>query len=243
MKQALSRRIGPFTVGVWLLIVAAGLALGLIARRFMDGLDSPADGDLEAGPIERSVVWASDAFATQGAIVPMNGGTAYGGSAGSGDLTNDQWARDAIRHLVNHGVDPVLADKAIRKYVQGDELTAEEAQIVGRAITEVGVPPRSLPAMKVAAQPATVPPAPSPTAPDRQWSAKELAWFDQLEADFNWLEAYDRGQVKGDPARVFQRLYGMGIRSNTPRLSTANKHRFRAWMRANRKPDADGKVP
>lgn len=37
LRETLARKIGPFTVGVWLIIVVAGVGIGLLVRRGFGG--------------------------------------------------------------------------------------------------------------------------------------------------------------------------------------------------------------
>lgn len=57
LKATLSRRIGPFTVGVWLIVVVVGVGVGLLVRRRLgtstadvSGSAEPLDGPVEGGP-------------------------------------------------------------------------------------------------------------------------------------------------------------------------------------------------
>ncbi|HET7639959.1 MAG TPA: hypothetical protein VFK47_14620, partial [Ktedonobacteraceae bacterium] len=62
--------------------------------------------------------------------------------------TNDEWANKAITWLIAQGIEPTLADAAIRHYINGQDFPAgSKAQyqsIVDMALKHFGAPPQTL---------------------------------------------------------------------------------------------------
>jgi hypothetical protein len=222
MSELLNRRIGPFTLGVWAIIVAAGLALGLAARRLQGGLSGnlpPIDAETTETPAQAPV------FATQGAATfyPMNGGGGYGGEAETPE-DNNAWVKYATRILVARGLfDAGALDTALRKYVQGEVLTVAEAAIVSTVIREIGPAPEPVPPMRTEASPTTPVPSAAPRFDTRQTAY--LATLAQVFATIKNREA--QGQNYADQ---FPRLQYLGARSSSPELSPSAQGWYRTYL-------------
>lgn len=61
-----------------------------------------------------------------------------------GPITNEQWARMASDYLLGKGNDPILVQNALRKYLDGQPLTAAEQAIISLALQQVGSPPEGI---------------------------------------------------------------------------------------------------
>lgn len=98
------------------------------------------------------------ALANQGGLYPQYPGPAYGGIGGpippsqggggiagqgpGGFTSNANWAQYAEEYLSNTvGADPIVVGNALGKYITGQAVTPEQAQVVDQAIAFAGYPP------------------------------------------------------------------------------------------------------
>lgn len=142
MKNQLTKMVGPFPIGVWLLIVVGGLGVAYVLQRGTksSGGDS-ADGE-DAGPVTAGVP-----FLPYGATVL--------GIDNSRDEeqqadTNARWVDRMIVLLGAAGYDRLAVQSALLRYVQGAPLSAAECAIVQVALV-YGLPPEPVPAADCAA--------------------------------------------------------------------------------------------
>lgn len=61
-----------------------------------------------------------------------------------GPVTNTQWSRLAFDWLVGQGMDPTLVERAIQKYIMGQDLTGAETSVKNIALQVFGAPPEGL---------------------------------------------------------------------------------------------------
>lgn len=159
MPDFLTRKLGPFPVGIWLVILAGGLGIGLYSRR----TTFTARGTNTAEDISTTTA----------------GGTMQGGNAGAPSSqpaaggvnglglpilgTNEEWYVWAYSQLVARGFSAGGAADALTMYLQGQALTEQQQRIVDSALQYAGPTPQLLP--PVARTPVT-PVAPNtPTKP------------------------------------------------------------------------------
>ena len=242
IAAALGRKVGPFSVGIWLVIAAAGLGLGVVIRRSMSGISGnlpPIDAAEADGstPSTGAGYTTTPYFGTQGALIPQNGGQPAGYGGSEPDMrTNNDWVRYAVRYWADRGLYSAAdVDTALRRYVQGESLTAAQAAIVSATLRDVGTPPEPVPPMKIEDSTTTpVPGAPtSPTGPAQpavapQLSAAELAYLSTMEQVFATIRAREAaGQNYGDQ---FPRLEYLGVRSSAPELSSSARGWYRTYL-------------
>lgn len=150
------RQVGPLSVGGWIGVGVAGLALGLVARKFMGGGDEPKlvalpelQGPETGGPTGAIGV-------TDGAVVtPVNPGPAI--------TTNIEWMRQAITLLIADGQDPVLSQQALALFITGEPMSVQLANLVRRALQLAGTPPEYVAPLQITdAGPSTAPTTPPP---------------------------------------------------------------------------------
>lgn len=128
VKQLLTKEIAGIPVAAWLAVVAGALVVGyFVNQRRQSSVDVSDD---VTGP-------------RPGAGAP-SGGSSDPGTPG-GTSTNDQWRRQAHQNLVARGLDAGDVDRALRRYLAGDTLTAQESAIVSQALTLTGPPPENVP--------------------------------------------------------------------------------------------------
>lgn len=129
----LQKKIGPFPLWVW--VVGVGGGLFVLMRRGGPNFGGSTDEDTTP----RAVVY-----------------TGTGGSDGSGVSdpqlpndptieTNEDWFRAASEFLLATNRPPALIDSALRKYLAGQSVTANEQALINEAIRGVGPVPQVLP--------------------------------------------------------------------------------------------------
>lgn len=240
----LARRVGPFTIGQWLIIVGAGVALGVVLRRFGGG---PADlADMPA--VDESGA-AYTGFTTQGAAVPMNGGTATLPTNAITD--NQQWLAAGSRALLGiGGYGAGEIDTALRRYLDGELLTQRDAAIVSAALGAIGTPPEYVPPMNVQSSPTTnvpttggqatpPPPANVPVTPPPSTTSGPAGTVTQAGQEALWLATAAalrdkaNASVNGGPAMTdaeLDRMRGMGFTTSDPALDPTFRYYWRIWL-------------
>lgn len=133
------------------MVVAAGVGVGVMLRRsdLFGGKPPPTETPLDDGEyLERPTV------PTDGVVrLPV---VTSPGVPSSKPTTNLEWEQGAIAWLTaSQNVDGTVAASAIGKYMQGAQLTAQEAAALSLVIRHLGSPPEGAP-------PPIVPPPTSP---------------------------------------------------------------------------------
>jgi hypothetical protein len=150
----LGKQIGPLPLGAWIIVVGAGVGIALYTRR-----SSPAPDIVESGNgIPGVGVGGSGQFTE---LVPGAGGA--GGATAQKPTTNEQWGVAAINWLISMNYPTMAADSAIRKYLAGSKMSAQEYTLIGQvlALSGLGAPPQVLPPTENE----TEPPTPTPVEP------------------------------------------------------------------------------
>lgn len=173
----LGKMVGPLPLGAWLGVVGGGLGLAYMAKK-----KAGAAPPVVPGPASPN----GGLPVTGGGVVALPD-NAPGGAGAGGSLTplapapttNDEWARYAAIVLIGHGFGAYATQQALAKYLEGQQLTAEESAIVEAAMRYIGPPPYSppvappplparapqpVPAVPVAVEPTPVAPV-APVAP------------------------------------------------------------------------------
>lgn len=132
----LSKMIGPLPLGAWLAVVGGGLGLALYTRN-----------QNKAAPITDPDQMPEDTGTTPGVGVggsgqwtdvspPANGSGDTGSAA-----TNEEWGRTAINKLIAQGYPPAQVNSGIAKFLEEQQVTAQELAIVSVALKQNGSPP------------------------------------------------------------------------------------------------------
>lgn len=158
----LSRKVGPFSIGVWALLIGSGLVAGTYLRSRRQATPAPATDAPTPEPT---------------GTVPQRDGAAGVLPATTGPTTNLEWSRKAISALIAMGQDPATVQSALAKWLNSTPLTAQERAIVSLALSVCGPPPEGAPSITDAPTPdpstpnvpappgQTSTPTPAPTAP------------------------------------------------------------------------------
>lgn len=128
----LDRKLGPFPLGVWLIVVGGGLGLAYFINRGQ----STADEQLLAEP------GVGTGLVPAGAVIQPPPTDESGAVE---DETNVGWGRKVTNWLIAQGHDAALSDNAVRKYLAGESLNLQEQSLLNLALAVHGAPPEALP--------------------------------------------------------------------------------------------------
>lgn len=164
LPPVLDNKIGPYSVGVWALLIGGGAGLGLILRRRYNASSSSGDGTLPAISDETGA--AVVPRASSGGANYVQSGVNAASSQAATPANNSEWANAAIRYLVGKGVNAAQAQAAVTRFVNGYGVTNVEAGYVADAIAAQGPPPEQVDPITIApTEPPAGTPGPTFTAP------------------------------------------------------------------------------
>lgn len=125
---ALDKKIGPLPLGMWVLVIAAGLGVGWYMNRNQGTGDDLAEGQYgDTGVGTGGPAWTPVGPTTPTDTVP--------------EPTNQLWLAKAQTWLITQGIRPTLAAMALGKYLYGQALTEQERAVVDMALERFGPPP------------------------------------------------------------------------------------------------------
>lgn len=142
---ALDKKIGPLPLGMWVLVIAAGLGVGWYMNRNQGGND---DGVAEGQYGDVGVGKGGPAWTPVGPTAPTDP---------EPEPSNQLWMTKAQTWLIAQGIRPTLAAMALGKYLYGQALTEQERGVVDLALEKFGPPPEPVSPPDV---PPEVPPVP-----------------------------------------------------------------------------------
>lgn len=138
----LGKKIGPLPLGGWVIVVGAGLGVGiLINRNAKKATDTPSQ------VVDPSVGTGGGSF------LPINPPDTSTGDALP--ETNQSWGNKAITWLIASQIDPVVANSAVNKFLTGMTLSAQESAAIAMALGKYGPPPEGTSAPPDNPKPAT----------------------------------------------------------------------------------------
>lgn len=158
---ALGKQVGPLPAWAWAAAVAGGIGVFMFQRR-----NAGPETAIESTTGDQAEVGSGPGGWYYQPALPV-------ASAGppSNIETNEQWAVEAAKYLMNvKNYDPGLVDAAIRRYISGESLSAQQWSIINDALRYLGPLPNPLPPLEnnppsQAPPPVkTKPPAPKPPA-------------------------------------------------------------------------------
>lgn len=157
-KPDFSQKIGPLPLGAWVAIAGGGIGLYMLHRNKAAAAAAPASIDPTA-----SIVGTGGAGAVSESYVPTTGGVTTTTPA---KLTsNTQWGSQAFSWLAALGMNPTMADSAIRNYLDGRTLSVQENALISQVLGKYGTPPEQLPAAPPVPVVTPISPPPAPPAP------------------------------------------------------------------------------
>lgn len=128
------KQVGPLPLGAWVAVVAGGLGIAIYTRRNQAGsgqVQVVADTGADPGVGLGGAGWVS-------VQPPATGVTS------AQPQTNEEWARLATTYLIAQGYDPGVADSAVRKYMEANQLTAQEYAMMSMVLRQYGPPPNPI---------------------------------------------------------------------------------------------------
>jgi hypothetical protein len=130
----MGKKVGPLPMGAWIVVIAGGLFVGYMINKSMAKSASEATESqyAESGVGEggSQLIPAPPAFAPSEEVP---------------EETNALWGRKATNWLNSIGFDGIQADEAVRRYLAGLPLIAQQKTMINQAIAHFGVPPEPLP--------------------------------------------------------------------------------------------------
>lgn len=144
MPEWLEDRLGPFAVWQWLAIVAAGIALGLVVRRYNAGDDEGQARTL--GDPTQDPFAGTQATGGPGILYSAPDRSAGLTTTSGKPKTNREWLAAASQRVLAIGLyQAAEIDGALRQYLQGIPLSPTALAIVNDALQLVGPPPEGAP--------------------------------------------------------------------------------------------------
>lgn len=153
MALDLGKQVGPLPLGAWLAVVGGGLGIAYFMNK-------------NAGEPEQ--------------VQLSESGVGEGGTPGWIDLeppereepveeTNSAWSRKAIDWLILQGANPVNANGAINRYLNGESLDTRQRALVNSALRQFGSPPEGTGTGNPPGPKPDPKPKPKPDKPKERW--------------------------------------------------------------------------
>lgn len=144
---------GPLKLPLWGWAIA-GVGGVLLARKVNAGFGSASSADTSTSDTTDPTLGG---FVGPGGALNVPSGAAD--PVGATITDNNAWRIAAVQALINAGYDAILASSAIEHYLDGVQLTTQEAGAVQYAITRLGPPPEATPPPIVQPPPTQPPPS------------------------------------------------------------------------------------
>jgi cell division protein FtsN len=157
-----SKKVGPLPMGVWIAVIAGALGLAYYLNR---------NGGLMSGSNTKQLPQPMISTAGVAGVGRNAAGWSYSppppthNPKDNTPTTNNEWGQDAVQYLISHNYPPNLADSAVRNYLGGQQLTANEQALIAEVLKALGEPPQLVathPKPPPNEQPVTPKPKPQP---------------------------------------------------------------------------------
>lgn len=166
MAIDLGKQYGPLPLGAWVAVVGVGAGIAWYTRR--QGQDPTIVENVGGVP--------GVGMGGGGPFIPVTPESNAGQGA---PTTNEEWGRKAVQWLKAYGMDPLISEQAVSKYLSGVKLSAQEFSLIGLALVGVGPLPQSIP---------TVPdeqPDTTPTTAPYQGGNHVDVWIAEVNASYD----------------------------------------------------------
>lgn len=124
VTETLQTDVGPLPLWGWLVAGAVGVGVGVVIRRRSGGGSDAAPASVFGAATPIGLPNAAAA-----AVEP------------TGPTNNVAWRSQALTGLVANGANPTAADSALSKYLNGDDLTGDDRQLIDEALRTYNLPP------------------------------------------------------------------------------------------------------
>ncbi len=146
-KKALSKKLGPLPVVVWVAIFL-GVYYYMAQKNKTGSVGTATDPAGNVGQINPATGYVFGSAEDQGALGSISSGLGTSSDSGSGGSTvggqytdNNAWAVAAINYLVSIGVDATSANTAITSFLSSQPITQQQQAEVNLAVQRLGAPP------------------------------------------------------------------------------------------------------
>lgn len=189
MATDMGKMIGPLPLGAWIAVVAGGLGFMVYTRNQSAATDTTAT-DTTAVEDTSGVPGVGDG--TVGGWVDTTPSTQPSTPVTPAITDNESWGVAAENTLIAKGYDPAVSDSAIRKYLDGGQLSSQEYALIKIVLGLLGATPQIMPA-PVFAPPSNpvVPKAPPPkkATPPPAKKANNPRYYTVVKGDSLWAIA------------------------------------------------------
>lgn len=127
----LGKQVGPLPLGAWIAVVAGGLGLAFVINR------NQANAPAATSPVDQSV-------GTGGGQVLSPDDPTVAPPTTPVEMDNEAWKRQGVNWLITQGQDPVAAELALRKYLDGQTLSVKERALVALVLAKFGSQPEPI---------------------------------------------------------------------------------------------------
>lgn len=132
VTENLDEKVGGVPVWVW----GAGIGAIILGVMYLSNRSGSASDDGDSGTAANPLQQYSDAYAGSG------GGLTTENLSGAGEtVTNAMWLAQGIRAATAAGFSAVKATAALNRYLNGEQLTAEQRKIVDAVVATLGPAP------------------------------------------------------------------------------------------------------
>lgn len=146
----LGKQVGPLPMGAWIAVVAGGLGIAFVINRNQKAASddgSFTDPDSDVGQGGGQVIYDPPTN------VP---------NPDTGPADNAEWARKGASFAIAKGFNPGVSWNALQKFISGEQLNAQEQEIVNAVIIGLGPPPEPISPVDTVPQPPNNPPVVNP---------------------------------------------------------------------------------
>lgn len=142
--EVFTRKVGPFPVFVWGLLLAGGIYLYRSRKSGPAGQQTDPAGNV--GVIDPATGYVYGSMQDQNALAARQSGNtdlppSQDTKAGQ-YADNNAWGRAAENYLVGLGEDPTAANEAIQQYLSSQTLTPQQQAMINLVIQGIGAPPQ-----------------------------------------------------------------------------------------------------
>lgn len=190
--------IGPLPAGAWFAVIGAGLAFSYYRKRHGT---APAT---TATTQDTSGLLMTDPSAGNLGLIPTAPPVSGPGLAAF--QSNTDWYRAALNYCLAHGFDQAAADQALRDYMAGNALTAQEQAIIDIVLQNVGPLPQPPPPVQHPNPNPTPggPPSP-PNPPSGTPNLQGMSWMDVI-LNGNHILEHGLGDPKPYADEIIKRI-------------------------------------
>jgi len=142
--QSLTRKLGPFPVWMWGLLLAGAY---LVLHKRLGGGGQQTDSAGNVGTIDPATGYVYGSTQDQAGLAAQrststDNTSSSGATVGGQYADNSSWGRAAVNYLVSLGEDPTGANEAVQQYLSSQTLSPAQQAMINLAVQGIGAPPQ-----------------------------------------------------------------------------------------------------